>query len=203
MFFKCIKNKKGFSLIETILVVAITGLIVSAVANFQSDIFSFSRNFSSTLSSVDDARKVLKPFANEVRGAAPSALGAYPIEEATSTSFIFFSDIDSDGVEERVRYFLDGDELKKGTIVPSGNPLEYDSSDEDINTVVYNIINQDIFSYYDTYYDGTTEPLDFPASVLDIRLIKIEIVIDKDANEAPPAFTVTTQVSFRNLKDNL
>lgn len=197
------KTQKGFTLVEIIITVAITGLVVAAIGSFQANIFSYSRNFSSSLSAADDARRVLRPFSNEVRSAAPSTLGAYPIEEATSTSFIFFTDTDNDGVEERIRYFLEENAFKKGTIVPSGNPYVYDEDDESIVAMVNDVTSSTVFSYFDTYYDGTTEALVEPISVLQIRLIKISLTIDKDPNEVPPPFTVTTQVSFRNLKDNL
>lgn len=198
-----VKFNKGFTMIEIILTVAIVGLVAGAIASFQGNIFSYSRKFSSGLSAADDARRVLRPFSNEVRSAVASALGSYPIEAATQTSFIFFADTDNDGVEERIRYFLENKNFKKGIIVPSGNPLTYDSNDEDVVTMVKDVTNTDIFSYFDTYYDGTTSPLAIPVSILDIRLIKINLVIDKDPNEPPIPFTVTTQVSFRNLKDNL
>jgi len=36
-----------------------------------------------------------------------------------------------------------------------------------------------------------------------VRLVRITIKIDEDPNRPPAALTSTTQVSIRNLKDNL
>jgi len=36
-----------------------------------------------------------------------------------------------------------------------------------------------------------------------VRLVKITIVIDKDPQTPPGPMTLTTQISIRNLKDNL
>ena len=60
-----------------------------------------------------------------------------------------------------------------------------------------------IFDYYDTNYDGTTAPLAQPVSAIAVRLVKITLIIDKNSLRPPAPITMTTQVSMRNLKDNL
>ncbi|MBP6855293.1 MAG: prepilin-type N-terminal cleavage/methylation domain-containing protein [Candidatus Pacebacteria bacterium] len=198
-------KQKGFTFIEILVTVAVVGLIILVSSSLNKDVIVFSRIFQSGLNAADEARKILRPMANEIRSASPSSAGAYPIESATATSFIFFSDIDSDGDKDRVRYYLSGTTLKKGVINPSGNPAVYSSMSEVNTDIVHNIQNgaTPIFLYYDAYYDGTTNPLPDPVSISSIRLIKINFIIDSDLNKLPSATTISTQVSFRNLKDNL
>ena len=129
--------------------------------------------------------------------------GAYVINQAEASSFIFYSDIDNDGLKEKVRYFLIGTTLQKGVIKPTGSPLSYNPLNETISTLAENLTNVSIFDYYDKFYDGTTAPLSLPVNTSDIRLIKITIIIDKDPNRSPTAMTFSTEVSIRNLKDNL
>ena len=65
-------------------------------------------------------------------------------------TFTFYSDIDSDGVKERVRYFKDNLDFKKGIIEPTGDPLEYVLGNETISTLTGALENVDpIFNYYD------------------------------------------------------
>jgi hypothetical protein len=141
-----------------------------------------------------------------LRSASQSSTGAYPIAAASSTSLTYFSDIDHDGLKEQVRYFLSGTTLKRGVIKPSGNPLTYNTANEKITNLVRNIIRDDanpIFSYYDSSYDGSSSAMTNPPNILNIRLIKITFLIDRDPATAPAAAEFSTQVSIRNLKDNL
>jgi hypothetical protein len=50
---------------------------------------------------------------------------------------------------------------------------------------------------------GTSSPLTQPVITTNVRLIKINLMIDVDPNRAPVIKTYTSQVSIRNLKDNL
>jgi len=70
---------------------------------------------------------------------------------------------------------------------------------------VHGVVNGStpVFTYYNSSYNGNTPPLTLPVSILDVRLIKISIITDDDPSKPPSPINVTTQVSFRNLKDNL
>ncbi len=199
------KLRSGFSIIEVLVAIFILSLVGAAVVTFQKDVFSLNTIISNSLTAQDEARRTLKMMTAEIRPLSPSSVGAYPIAEADPTSFIFYSDIDNDQLKEQVRYFLDGPILKKGVIKPSGAPLAYNPANEIISEVIHDVANgaTPIFNYYDTNYDGTTPPLAQPVDIPTVRLIKITIVIDKDSNRAPGPITLTTQVSMRNLKDNL
>ena len=198
-------SKKGFSLIEIIISVSILTMIIIFIGAFQSDVFSLNRIIQSGLQNQSDAKKIIRPFANEVRSALTSNLGSYPIAETSSTSFTFYTDIDKDGLREKVKYFLDSGEFKKSVISPTGQPLVYDQENEQIIKLVQDVINFDIFEYYDSSYDGTTSitALSQPVTTSEVRLVKVTLIIDSDSNKPPAPIEVTTQVSIRNLKDNL
>lgn len=197
----------GFTLIEILVAIFVFSLIIGLVAGFQSDVFSLNRVIQVGLANQSEAKKLVRPFTNEVRSAEPSNLGAYPIAEATASSFTFYSDTDGDGLRERIRYFMDGSDFKKGTTKPSGTPLVYDSSDEKIIKVIHDVLPGGIFTYFGSDYDGTPEaqvaPLVEPIQPSDIRLVRVVLQIDSDPNAPPAPLEITTQVSIRNLKDNL
>lgn len=199
-----INFQKGYSLIELIIVIGVLSLILGIFGAFQADVFSLNRVIQVGINNQYEAKKIIRPFANEVRGAVQSEQGTYALAETTATTFTFYSNIDSAPDIERVRYFLDADTFKKGVIKPSGNPVTYNPVNEQITQVVKNVISDEIFTYYDSSYDGTasSSALTFPVNPAEVRLVKIVLTIDDDVSADPPPITVETQVSIRNLKSN-
>ncbi len=199
-------SKKGFSLVELLVSVAIFALISIAVGTFAKDIFSLNFLMQGNLNAQLDMRHILKVMVTEMREAGPSAMGAYPISLASSTAVTFFSDVDNDGIRDQVRYFLDGKTLKRGVTAPSGTNLVYNMANEKITSLVSNVISSStlpIFQYYSANYTGTTSPLSFPVDVPSIRLIKITVIINKDPRHSTGYILTSSQVNLRNLKDNL
>ncbi len=198
------KNKRqGFTVIEILIAVFIFTLIGIAVVKFQIDIFSLNTFNSANLITQESARKILKNFSAEVRSMAPSNAGAYYIDQAATSSLTFYTNINSDSNTEKVRYFLSGTTFKKGVTNPTGNT--YDPGNETVIELAHKVDNAttSIFSYYDENYDGTSAPLNQPVNISDIRLIKINLIIDEGTSKSPTPLNMTTQVSIRNLKDNL
>ncbi len=191
------------TLIEVLVVVGIILLIFPSIINFFVDSFSFNRFISDGLSAQGEARRAFKTMVAEIRTASPSSLGAYPLSEATSTSFTFYSNIDTDAYKERVRYYLQGTTLMRGVIKPSGSPLTYNPGSETVTELVHGVATTSVFSYYDENYTGTTSPLALPVDLLSVRLVKILFTVDTSSTTAPGPLIFTTQVSMRNLKDNL
>ena len=203
-----IKNntrKKGFALVEMLVVLAISVVIFVAVFNFGQSIFYFNSEAQKNLSAQSDARRVLKTIAKELRSASPSSLGAYPISQANGATLIVFSDIDGDPYKEQLRYFLDGSNLKRGVVKPSGTPLTYNPANEVVSLVVRDINNagSPIFKYFDSTFTGTEASLAEPIPITDIRLIRVTFYIEKDPNRSLGPIIVESQVFLRNLKDNL
>ena len=189
-------SKSGFSIIEVLVSIFILTLIGLVFYSFQKDIFSLNRIISGSLMAQDETQRTFKKMSAEIRTASPSSLGAYAIVQATTSSFIFYSNIDSDFLKERVRYFFDGTILKKGVIKPSGTPLTYNPASEIVSELIHDVANDatSTFRYYDTNYDGTTQSLTEPINISIVRLVKITIVIDKDPLVSPGPITLTTQI---------
>lgn len=191
---------------ETVIAVAILSLISYAVSTFQRDLFSLNHFFQSSLNTQLDARHILKVMVAELREASPSSLGGYPIELASSTAITFYSDINNDGLKERIRYYIQGNKVMKGVISPTGNPLVYSSGNEAVSTLITGYVASStlpMFQYFPSTYAGTSTALAYPIDTSRVRLIKISVIIDRDANKSPVPIVVTSQVAIRNLKDNL
>lgn len=197
------KNRSGFAILEILFGISIFVLVALALSLFARNIWIYGSAISTGLGDTDEVRTLLKKMVAEIRTAAPAETGAYLINSAVSSGFTFYSDIDDDGITERIRYFTESTNLKKGVLEPSGSPLSYNPANEAVTTALTGVTSPSIFAYYDTNYDGTSAPLPEPISLPSVRLVKITITVDKDPNRPPTAKTFSTQVSIRNLKDNL
>lgn len=198
----------GFTLIELIVSISLLVLVGIAMLDFQRDVFLFSHIFDTGLTAEQQVRKAFKVTTEEIRTASQSSIGEYPLVEVATSSFVFYSDIDNDGLKERIRYFLSASSstLNKGVIKPTGNPLVYNAGSETVNSIVSDVTNgtsTPVFNYYDTSYNGTSSPLLNPVPVLLVRLVKITLIVDPNGSRPPEPVTYTTQISMRNLKDNL
>lgn len=200
-----VQSKNGFSLAEIVVVVAIASAIFMAVFNFGAGIFSFNSEAQKNLSAQTDARRVLKVMVKELRSTSPASNGAYPLSFASASSLVFYSNIDSDNLKERIRYFLDGRELKKGVIKPSGSSLVYDPKNEKVVILIRDVNNgaTPIFEYFDSSFIGQGSSLVQPVQVTQVRMVRISLLINADPNKSSDPVVVQSQVFLRNLKDNL
>jgi type II secretory pathway pseudopilin PulG len=158
--------------------------------------------------SVNQVQHSLKIMIEEIRRASVADSGAYPIQNATNFDLVFFGDIDNDGITERVHYYLQNESIKKGVTKPSGIPPTYPSGDQTTTTIgnyIKNIVNQPLFSYFNSSYpaDQVNNPLTDPVSQINtIRMIKIDIYFNLDPLKAPDNIRLESYVEMRNLKDN-
>ncbi len=200
---KTSENKKGFTVVETLFGISIFVLVILALTLFSKNIWVYNSFISAGLTDADIGREAVKTMTAEIRTASVADTGAYAVSLANASSFTFYSDIDDDGLKEKVRYFLNGPILQKGVMKPAGSPLTYNGVSEVISTLASNVTNTSVFSYYDKNYAGTETPLSSPVDIPAVRLIKITITVDQDTNRPPYPLAFSTQVSIRNLKDNL
>lgn len=193
-------SKNGFTLIEILVVLGIFLLLLVGLGYLMLGVFRTQYITFAQLQGQKEARTAVENIVKEARRADVSSIGSYPIEQATAGAFTFYSDIDADTYREKVRYFLDGENFKKGVIKPSGTPLTYNPANELVIILAQNVTSDQIFSFYDENYDGTTAPLSFPVKVTDIRLAKVTLMIEQDPYVSPEPLVVTSQVEIRNFK---
>lgn len=197
--------RNGFVLAELLVAIAILAFIMTGVGTLTTNIFKLRGYNSEAMTEIDELRRFMKTFVAELRSAETSDNGSYAIGAAASTSITFYNDVNGDGKREQVRYYVSGTTLKKGVTASTGVPPAYLASDETTSEVVHNLTsaNTSIFSYFPASYAGTSSPLTVPIDIPQIRLVKAQVTVDTDPNRDPGPMTDTTQVSIRNLKDNL
>lgn len=207
LLYKTKNNNFGFTLIETMVTIAIFTILSLGSSVVIKDIVINSRQGNFSLENADKARFTAFNFINEIRSASVGIDGSYPITQAGTNQIIFYSSYgNNNGLVNKIRYFISEDKLMKGVIEPSGDPLSYIASEEKMITVANDIKNDDIplFYYYDTDYDGNASPLNQPVNINSIRYVKINMIILKQTSKnSSDTFLVDAGSSIRNIKTNL
>ncbi|MGC9599206.1 MAG: prepilin-type N-terminal cleavage/methylation domain-containing protein [Minisyncoccia bacterium] len=197
--------KRGFSFIEVLIVITIATFLVLIVINVNSNISLLNNLVTQELQSKSDIDQTLQIVTVNIRSAEASASGAYPVDSASTSTFAFYSDIDGDGANEHVRYFLASSSIYRGVIQPTGTPPTYPTSSEIVTDIIDNVIipsSTSLFSYYDASYTGTQPALASTADVSPIRLVQMSFYVDTKPRQAPGPQYFSALVDIRNLRSN-
>lgn len=199
-------NNKGFTLIELLLSLGIFALFIVGIGDLITKGLQYRAVILEQLYTQNEGRKIVQDFVNELRVANYSSIGAYPLEKVDAQEIIFYSNIDSDSWRERVHYYLSGTTLKKGVTKPSGTPLKYVTSTEQITDIVHDVASgtSTIFYYYGDNYNGnaTSTALSQPVTASNVRLVRMKLLLEANPNMAPKPLEVEALGGIRNLVSN-
>ena len=195
----------GFTGIEIMIASVILGLVIIISYGFWkyfTDSFDFSFGKSISMS---DVYRTTSQIVRELRETQPGEDGSYSLETVNDQELAFFADVDEDGETERVRYWLNGTDLMKGLIEPSGSPAIYDPGTETARIVVSGVtdVSSPLFYYYNSDWpaDTVNNPLQTDRQ-LETRLITVQLSILAEEDRTASASSITTSVNLRRLKDN-
>jgi prepilin-type N-terminal cleavage/methylation domain-containing protein len=191
-----ILDEKGFTLIEVLISILIASVLMLVLNRFIIQSYKSITFASEQEEAIENARDALDLMITEIRSANFSQQGAYALLITEEQDFIYYSDVDSDGATEKIRYFLEENELKRVVTEP-GLSMDYSGAGS-TSTIASYINNQEesIFTYYDSNYLETN-------IINDIRLVNIQLKINVTPEIAPSDYWARTDVQLRNLKDNL
>ncbi len=198
---------KGMTLIEMLVAIAVMLIAMQGFTYIFTTSWDNNKTIIETgLASATASRSVNQTII-QLRAIKQGDNGDYPIEEADDFDLTIYTDIDDDGVTERVHYYLDlaTDEFKRGITDPSATvPVTYAASDATTTVLAEYIVNESsdpVFSYYNDEYpsDTTNNPLATPASLGNIQLIRMKLRVNIDPVHAPENINVESFVDLRNL----
>jgi len=193
-------RQSGVTIIELLISLVLIGVLGLAFVTLQSFISKNQVLIWNNYVAVDDANNAIKQMVKEVRTARSGDNGAYPMEAAFDFEFIFFSDIDSDGQSERVRYVLAGTTFSKGVTEPVGYPVTYPLANDKVRNGI-----TPVFTYYNGEWpeDTVNNPLPSPVRLSDTKLMRIYLRLNARANEPEKDYILESYVQVRMLKENL
>ena len=207
MFFN--KNKKGFTLIEVLVTLSIFSILVSGASWF---IIGSNRDLAviwEQLVTQNQGKKTLDHVTNYVRKAETSSVGSYPLEKAEPYNLVFYANVDSDSMIEKVQFWLDADKTLKETITqPSSTAASniYENGTLQTINLADNVLNmqtsEPVFLYYNENYTGSQAELGDGFYVTDVRMVKVQLELEKDPTKSPEPLYVESKSLIRSSKTN-
>ena len=196
-------SSRGYTLIEAIITVAVFAVFSVMIIGAITFLYRANSNAIEQAFALASARKGVDKMVQDIREAAYSDEGRFPVQSISTNEFVFYSDTDRDLYVERIRYFLDGTDLKKGVLDPTGVPPTYNPANEVVTVVADNVRNIDqstpVFRYFN---DSGTEILS-ALSILDVSFVQTKVIVNVNPLRLPEEFTLYSSVTIRNLKTNL
>lgn len=193
----------GFTLVEVLLVAGLFGILLSITVVISNGLVNSYYSVLNLSNSASRARFALSIVDSDLREARESEQGEYPIDTAADDELVFFADVDDDGEVERVRYWLDGDEFKRGVIQPESLPDVYPSESEVERVMSEKIVNgaNPIFYYFNQDWpeDDLNNPLVLGERLLHTRTIKILLQVDETGGVSERTVDSFSTVRLRNI----
>lgn len=195
---KLIKN--GFTLIEVIVSISIFIVLMLAINFLFVSLYRQQGTNIGMIQRINKANTTIDTMGREIREANRAESGYFTLATAGSSTLIFFSDIDEDGLTEKVSYFLDGTDLKKNVVEPGTDSKYADAGTTSVACMDVQNGSNPIFTYYDQNYIISGEPLTAPIDVLKVRLVGVSLDINSPSKKSSYPLHIETKVQFRNLR---
>ncbi|MBP9760546.1 MAG: prepilin-type N-terminal cleavage/methylation domain-containing protein [Candidatus Pacebacteria bacterium] len=191
----------GYTLVEMMLVLAITGIIMPALyLGIHSLYDTHGLAFARSLALVE-ASNALEDIVRDVRAMVYGADGSVPLVAVGTSTVTFYADTDFDGQVERVRYFLDGTVLRKGVMEPDASS-QYVTGSETITSIAEGVTNGATNTNIFTYYNATgTVMAANSGNVLTMRRVSATINTETMYRGKTGTATLSSSASMRNLKN--
>ena len=190
---------RGTSAIEVIIYVAVFTLVSMAIMSMTRIVYKTHSFVNSQIVASADIRKSMETMSSLLRKATYSDAGAFPVESMGYNQIVFYANADTDPNIERVRFFLQGNDLVMGVINSSGTPATYNPSNEVLKVISHNVYNTDMSINLFNFFDKDGNAITDLSDLLSVRTIKITLTVDNDPNKAPNSLQVSTRATVRNI----
>ncbi|EKE07518.1 MAG: hypothetical protein ACD_18C00064G0017 [uncultured bacterium] len=203
------KNNKAFTLIELLVVLSIFSILVAGASWF---IIGTNRDLAvmwEQLITQNEGKKTIDHVVNYVRKAETSSVGSYALVATTDYSLVFYANVDEDSLIEKIEFWLDTDNIFKQTVVkPSSTAVSnlYENGTSSTINLAENVKNIEqsnpVFLYYNENYTGTQSALSGNFNLTDVRVVQVQLELEKDPTKTPVPLHVESKAFIRSTKTN-
>jgi prepilin-type N-terminal cleavage/methylation domain-containing protein len=192
------EKKRGLTLAELLVTMGIFSMVMVGINQLFLKSWQNYNLVMHTSEASIAANRGVSEVVNVLRKIKYGSDGSYPILNADEFDLIVFSDIDKDGVVEKVHYYLDGTNFMVGMTKPGGFPTSYAIGDAETKVIITDVANessQSIFHYYNNQNNPIAAPV---ANLIDVRMVKVSLWVDRKEGD----LAIESYVSLRNLSEN-
>ncbi len=194
------KREQGFTLVETIMVLAFFTVVMLALME---SIVMFYRLNGYTIAQtyqVDHARRGVEGLVRDLREMTYADNGAFPLVVRESYRAGFYSDIDRDSSVEYIEYRLSSTTLEKRIYSATGTPPTYSTTTpESVHTISEYVQNQIQTTPIFTYYDENGVQATTTTPITNIAYAQVSVIVNIDPIRDPGQYMLRSSASLRNL----
>ena len=188
----------GFTFIEVLVWISVFTLAMLAIVSTLLSFYQTNRYTLEQAEAVTSAQRALDQTVRTIREGAYSSQGAFPIHSIAANDFIFYADIDSDPLIERVHYYLSGSNLMRGILEPTGNPPDYTGTETASVIAQYVRNSTQGISTFRYYGEIGTEIINY-ANWTSVRFVSMNLAVNVNTAALPNQFTLSSSAAIRNL----
>lgn len=192
--FEKLKEEKGFSLVELMVVAAMLVVILGAVLGVWDALLGNYLYQSDRIGAQDIARSGMITMVKNIREAEKPFVAV----DVSGNSLIFKADRNNDGTFEAIWYYLDSVNRRVVMAVNTDGSTDFATTPRTtaIEYVVNNPASQPLFTFYG---NDLATPLGSSVTVSNARVIKIQLFIDANTSRAPKPVELSSNVHLRNF----
>jgi type II secretory pathway component PulJ len=192
------------TLMEMMIAIGIYMVLMLAVFSSITSLYRYNAYSIEQSGEIDSARRGITEWNRDVKEMTTAEDGTWPITVIEPHRLGYYSDTDRDDSVEYVEYILSTTTLVKYTYEPTGSPATYNLSVPDIEETLSEYV-QNIAQATSTffYFDDVGTALASTSSIIDVRFIQAQIIVNIDPQRNPGEFMLRSSLAPRNLKDNL
>ena len=198
-------GQRGMTFVEMIVVLSIFAILSVAVLTAIASFYQYNAYTIAQAYQVNNARRGVEFLVRDLREMTFADDGAFPLISKSTHDISFYSDIDRDDSVEYIEYeLISSTTLHKRVYNATGTPPVYNLSTPDndfiLSEYVQNIVQgTSTFSYYDT----NGEPATATTTVIDVRYVQAQIIVNIDPIRDPGQYMLRSSAALRNLKESL
>ena len=189
---------RGMTFIEVLVWISVFTMAMLAIVSTLLSFYKTNRYTIEQADAVTFAQRGLEQIVRTIREGAYSSQGAFPIVSVAANDFVFYADVDSDPLIERVHYYISGTNLMRGILEPTGNPPDYTGAETSaiIAEYVRNAAQGiSLFRYYDEIGSEITNYANWTA----VRFITVNLAVNVNVAALPNQLTLSSSAAIRNL----
>ncbi|MFT5849466.1 MAG: prepilin-type N-terminal cleavage/methylation domain-containing protein [Patiriisocius sp.] len=198
-------TQKGFTLIEVIVVTTLFTILMLVIMNSIASLYRANAYTISQSYQIFNARRAVQTMARDVREMTFADDGTFPLARMEDHLIGFYSDIDRDDSVEYVEYELATTTILTKRVYDAGTGTPaYDTTTADATFILSEYMqnsNQATSTFY--YFDTNGDPASATTSVVDIRFIQMQAIINVDPVRDPGQFMLRAGAALRNVLDNV